>query len=69
MSFFVTWLTADRVIAEKEFDDLFKAEDYVCRYRHRYRDRGATAARVWNGRATYFQIEWGGGADQKPVIH
>lgn len=58
MSYIVTWLDHEKVIAEKEFDNLFKAESHVSKSTRTYKRRGATSARVWDDRATYFQIEW-----------
>lgn len=58
MSYVVTWLDHERVIAEQEFDNLFTAENHVSKSTRTYKRRGATAARVWDERTTYFQIEW-----------
>jgi hypothetical protein len=58
MSYFVTWSTDGEVISEEEFDDIFTAESYIFRNRHKFEKQGATGARVWNGCATYFQIDW-----------
>ena len=58
VSYFVTWSTDGKVISEMEFDDIFKAESYIYRTRRKFMDRGATAARVWNGGATFFEIDW-----------
>lgn len=58
MSYVVTWLDHEKVIAELEFDNLFSAENHVSKSTRTYQRRGATSARVWDDRATYFQIEW-----------
>lgn len=65
MSYVVTWLDHETVIAEKEFDDLIKAGDYVFKSTRSFKLRGATSARVWDDRATYFQIEWPDGDSPK----
>ena len=58
MLYFLTWLNGDRLIAEQEFDDLFAARDFLFAHRQEYQVRGATSGRVWNDRATIFQVEW-----------
>lgn len=64
MSYVVTWLDHEKIIAELEFDNLFSAEDHVSKSSRAYQRQGATSARVWNGRATYFKIDW---PDEKPT--
>lgn len=58
MSYVVTWLDHEKVIAEREFDNLLSAENHISQSTRTYQGRGATSARVWDDRATYFQIEW-----------
>lgn len=58
MSYVVTWLDHEKVIAEQEFDNLFTAENHISKSTRTYKRRGATSARVWDERTTYFQIEW-----------
>jgi hypothetical protein len=66
MAYVVTWLNDQHVVAEKEFDDLFRARDHVLNATCCYRRRGATSARVWNDRAIYFQFEWPESRSPKP---